>query len=226
MPEQSLGQGQTTNKAKTPLHIKTMLYLSDSEDTAFLFVAICRIMILYSRCGETRSNTGVRQGKGKGNEMFREMRRKKKEISIDMAKQLLQPSRRGVLAVNGDDGYPYAIPINYIYDEEAQKIYFHGAKAGHKVDALRACDKVCFTVYGNETVRTESWAPFMQSVVVFGRCHLMEAGSEASQRLKQLAMKYYPSEQLVDEEIAQSGKAVQVFEIEIEHMSGKEVQER
>ena len=226
MPEQSLGQGQTTNKAKTPLHIKTMLYLSDSEDTAFLFVAICRIMILYSRCGETRSNTGVRQGKGKGNEMFREMRRKKKEISIDMAKQLLQSSRRGVLAVNSDDGYPYAIPINYIYDEEAQKIYFHGAKAGHKVDALRACDKVCFTVYGNETVRTESWAPFMQSVVVFGRCHLMEAGSEASQRLKQLAMKYYPSEQLVVEEIAQSGKAVQVFEIEIEHMSGKEVQER
>ena len=226
MPEQSLGQGQTTNKAKTPLHIKTMLYLSDSEGTAFLFVAICRIMILYSRCGETRSNTGVRRGKGKGNEMFREMRRKKKEISIDMAKQLLQSSRRGVLAVNGDDGYPYAIPINYLYDDEAQRIYFHGAKIGHKVDALRACDKVCFTVYGNETIRTDAWAPFMQSVVVFGRCHLMEAGSEASQRLKQLAMKYYPSEQLVDEEIAQSGKAVQVFEIEIEHMSGKEVQER
>ena len=125
--------------------------------------------------------------------MFREMRRKKNEISIDMAKQLLESSRRGVLAVNGDDGYPYAIPINYIYDEEAQKIYFHGAKAGHKIDALRACDKVCFTVYGNETVRTESWAPFMQSVVVFGRCHLMDAGSEAIQRLKQFAMKYYPS---------------------------------
>ena len=65
----------------------------------------------------------------------------------------------------------------------------------------------------------------MQSVVVFGRCHLIEAGPEAT-RIKQLAMKYYPSEQLVDEEIAQSGKAVQVFEIEIEHMSGKEVQER
>ena len=61
---------------------------------------------------------------------------------------------------------------------------------------------------------------------MFGRCHLKEAGLEALERLKQLAMKYYPSEQLADEEIAQSGKAVQVFEIEIEHMSGKEVQER
>lgn len=225
MPEQSLGQGQTTNKAKMPLHIKK-LYLPDLEGTAFLFAAICRIIVLYSRCGETRPNTGSRQVKGKENEMFREMRRKKKEISIDMAKQLLQSSRRGVLAVNGDDGYPYAIPINYVYDGEAQRICFHGAKIGHKVDALRACDKVCFTVFGNETVRTESWAPFMQSVVVFGRCHLMEAGPEATRRLKQLAMKYYPSEQLVDEEITQSGKAVQVFEIEIEHMSGKEVQER
>ena len=100
--------------------------------------------------------------------MFREMRRKNREIDIDSAKQLLQSSRRGVLAVNGDDGYPYAIPINYLYDDEAQRIYFHGAKIGHKVDALRASDKVCFTVYGNETIRTDAWAPFMQSVVVFG----------------------------------------------------------
>ena len=83
--------------------------------------------------------------------MFREMRRKKNEISNDMAKQLLASSRRGVLAMTGDDGYPYAIPVNYLYDDKAQKIYFHGAKIGHKVDALRACDKVCFTVYGNET---------------------------------------------------------------------------
>ena len=158
--------------------------------------------------------------------MFRDIRKKKNQISTEAAEQLLIQARRGVLAVNGREGYPYAIPINYYYDREAQKIYFHGARAGHKAEAIRACDKVCFTVFGNETVRTESWAPFMQSVVVFGRCHLMEAGPEATRRLKQLAMKYYPSEQLVDEEITQSGKAVQVFEIEIEHMSGKEVQER
>ena len=203
-----------------------MLYLSDLEDAAFLFISNCRIIVLYSRCVTTKPDTGIRPRKGKENGMFREMRRKKNEISIDMAKQLLASSRRGVLAMNGDDGYPYAIPVNYLYDDKAQRIYFHGAKTGHKVDALRACDKVCFTVYGNETVRTESWAPFMQSVVVFGRCHLMDAGSEATQRLKQFAMKYYPSEQLVDEEIAHAGKAVQVFEIEIEHMSGKEIQER
>ena len=135
--------------------------------------------------------------------MFRTIRTKENEISIDTAKALLQSSRRGVLAVNGDDGYPYAIPINYLYDDDAQKIYFHGARAGHKVDA-----------------------PFVQSVVVFGRCHLVESGARATTLLKRFAMKYYPSEQLVDEGIANAGKAVQIFEIEVEHLSGKEIQER
>lgn len=158
--------------------------------------------------------------------MFRPIRKKKNEIDTKAIKALLQFSRRGILAVNGDNGYPYAIPVNYLYDEETKKIYFHGARAGHKVDALKSCDKVCFTVYGNETIKEESWAPYMQSVVIFGRCHLMEACAETTEILKKFALKYYPNEQLVDEEIAISGKAVQLFEIEIEHFSGKEIQER
>lgn len=158
--------------------------------------------------------------------MFREIRKKKNEIDIGTAQALLLSGRRGVLAVNGDNGYPYAMPINYVYDTDTRKIYFHGAKSGHKVDALRACDKVCFTVYGNETVKDEPWAPFMQSVIVFGRCRLVETGAKATALLKQFAMKYYPNEQLVDDEIARAGKNAQIFEIEIEHLSGKEIQER
>lgn len=99
--------------------------------------------------------------------MFRPMRRKKNEISQEAAKQLLHQERRGVFAVNGDDGYPFAIPVNYYYCEEEGKIYFHGARVGHKVDALKKNDKICFTVYGNETIKEETWAPYMQSVVVF-----------------------------------------------------------
>ena len=116
--------------------------------------------------------------------------------------------------------------LNYFYDEPTQKIYFHGARAGHKFDALQACDKVCFTVCGNETVKDETWAPYLQSAVVFGRCHLVEDGPRAMELLKKVAMKYYPTEQLVDEEIARAGKAAQIFEIEIEHLCGKQVQER
>lgn len=159
--------------------------------------------------------------------MFRPMRRKKKEIAPECAKQLLAVSRRGVLAVNGDDGYPYAVPINFLYDEKANQIYFHGARAGHKIDALRACDKVCFTVYGGESVKEEeTWAPYVRSTVVFGRCRLVEDPEEAVHLVRKMAMKYYPSEALVEEEIAQSGKAMQMFVIEIEHLTGKEIQEK
>ena len=158
--------------------------------------------------------------------MFREIRRKTKIIDRAVAEALWQSCRRGVLAVNGDDGYPYAVPINYFYDKDAQKIYFHGARIGHKVDSLRACDKVCFTVYGNERIKEETWAPFVQSTVVFGRCHLMKHDVQAMAVLKKLAMKYYPTEQMVEEEIDKAGKAVQMFEIEIEHLSGKEIQEK
>ena len=158
--------------------------------------------------------------------MFRPIRKRKNDIGPEAAEQLLLHCRRGVLAMNGVEGYPYAVPVNFVYDKEVQKIYFHGAKAGHKIEALRACTKVCFTVYGNEAVKEEAWAPFMQSAVAFGKCHPMENGPEAVARLKQFAMKYYPDEQLADEEIARAGKAAQMFEIEIEHLSGKEVQEK
>ena len=124
--------------------------------------------------------------------MFRAMRRKKNEISIDASKELLRRTKRGVLAVNGDNGYPYAIPINYLYNEQENKIIFHGARVGYKVDCLKACDKVCFTVYGNESVKEESWAPFLQSVVVFGRCRFVENQEDNIKLVKELAMKYYP----------------------------------
>ena len=159
--------------------------------------------------------------------MFKPIRKKINEIDRTATEALLTANRRGILAMNGDNGYPYAIPINYFYDCDKKKIYSHGAKAGHKVDALKSSDKVCFTVYGDEHIdESEPWAPYVQSAVVFGRCRLLEASPESIDRLKEFAMKYYPSEQLVDKEIAHAGRAVQMFEITIEHMSGKQVQEK
>ena len=158
--------------------------------------------------------------------MFRPVRRKNREISIEVAKDLLRTSRRGVLAVNGDNGYPYALPINYTYDEASNIIIFHGARAGHKLDSIKACDKVCFTVYGNETLKEEAWAPYVQSTIVYGRCHLVDDQERAMEILRNLARKYYPSEDIIDEEIAKAGKAVQMFQIDIEHISGKEIQEK
>lgn len=100
--------------------------------------------------------------------MFRPMRRTKRAISDEDAKRLLEQGRRAVLAVNGDDGYPFAFPINYRFDAGANKIFFHGAKAGQKVDALRRSGKVCLTVMGNEHYEQGEWAPYVQSTSVFG----------------------------------------------------------
>ena len=158
--------------------------------------------------------------------MFREIRRKKNIIADETAREILRESRRGVLAVIGDMEYPYAVPVNYLYDEENNKIYFHGARSGHKYDSIKANDKVCFTVFGRETFRDEEWAPYLQSVVVFGRCHLLNQDEASIEVLKKLARKYYPTEELITDEIMSSGRAVQMFEIDIEHFSGKEVQEK
>lgn len=155
--------------------------------------------------------------------MFRKIRKIKNEIDKDAVDSLLHSCRRGVLSMNGDDGYPYSIPINYYYDEANQKIYFHGAKSGYKVDCLNRCDKVCFTIFGNESIKDLVWAPFVQSVVVFGRCHLVDTDNEV---LKNFMMKYYPSLDLVDKVIKDDSKFVQMYEISIEHKSGKQVQEK
>lgn len=158
--------------------------------------------------------------------MFRPIRRSKRAISDEAAKALLHESKRGVLAVNGDDGYPYAIPINYLYDEAAGRIYFHGAKDGHKVDSLKKCDKVCFTVFGNETIKDLEWAPYWQSTVVFGRCRLLETNEKTVEILRRIARRYYPDEATIDEAISSDIRAVQMYEIAIEHMSGKQVREK
>lgn len=119
--------------------------------------------------------------------MFRPMRRPKNAIPDEQAKKLLREEKRGVIAMNGDDGYPFAIPVDYFYDETAGKIYFHAAKSGYKVDALRRCDKVCFTVYGGEFYKNGHWAPYVQSVLVYGRCpsgggHRRDRSSRAGAR--------------------------------------------
>ena len=126
--------------------------------------------------------------------MFRPLRRKRRGISDEAARELLEQGRRGIFAVNGDGGYPYAVPVNYLFDAREGKIYFHGAKAGHKFDAVTQDDKVCFTVFGNEHYEEGEWAPYVQSVVVFGLCHLVMDDPELTEsRVRDLALKYYPT---------------------------------
>ena len=75
--------------------------------------------------------------------MFRKMRREKQAIPEEECIRILKEEKRGVLSVIGDDGYPYGTPINHYYSDEDGRIYFHGGKVGHKVDAMRAFPACC-----------------------------------------------------------------------------------
>ena len=161
------------------------------------------------------------------NATFRKMRRiEKRGISNDEALELLRKGKRGVLAVSGDNDYPYAIPINFYFDENAMKIYFHSALAGHKVDSMKRNPKVCFTIFGEPEIRDLDWAPYVRSAVVFGKAAPVADPEEKRAILKTFAMKYYPTEAMADEEIEEDFAAVQMIEITIDHITGKEIQEK
>jgi hypothetical protein len=141
-------------------------------------------------------------------------------LSEEATIKILQKGTSGVLAVTGDDGYPYAVPLSYVY--EAGKIYFHFAVSGHKLDALERSDKVSFCVIGRDEVISETFTTRFSSVIVFGRMRLLAEDKEKRCALSLLANKYSPG--LVSEakeEIDRSWNRVVVGELRIEHMTGK-----
>ena len=133
--------------------------------------------------------------------MFREMRRFKQQITTEECKKVLKEEKRAAFSVIGDDGYPYTIPINFYYDEADNIIYFHGAKEGHKVDAMNRCDKVCLTVWNQGFRKDGHWEWNPTSVVVFGKVKLVTEKNIFEDRLRKLAAKYYPNIDEIEKEM-------------------------
>ena len=159
--------------------------------------------------------------------MFREMRRLKQQVSDIECKKILKEEKRAALSVIGEDGYPYTVPINFYYDENDNGIYFHGAKEGHKADAIQKCDKVCFTTWNQGFKKNGGWEWNVTSVVVFGKIKFVDDKTVMEDRLRKMAAKYYPDEEEIEAEMTRPAfHRVQMFEIEIEHMTGKLVNEK
>jgi len=158
--------------------------------------------------------------------MFRPMRRKKQEISKEECLRILREEKRGVLAVAGDDGYPYAVPLDFYYDEDEEIIYFHGAREGHKIDAIKRCDKVCFTVYNQGYQKDGDWSYYVTSVIVFGRAALVTDEAVTYEKSRALGEKYFPTQEEVERELKQAVSRVQIVAISIDHMTGKLVHEQ
>ena len=104
------------------------------------------------------------------------MRRRRQQLPDSEALAILQNATSGTLALLGDNGYPYAVPISYVYHDG--KLFFHSALAGHKVDAIRACDKASFCVIQQDDVRPEQYTTYFRSVIAFGRVHIVENEEE------------------------------------------------
>lgn len=139
----------------------------------------------------------------------------------------MEQEKRAAFSVIGDDGYPYTVPIDFYYDGQENKIYFHGAKEGHKADAIRRCDKVCFTVWNQGFKKEGRWEWNATSVVVFGRVKLVTDPAVKEEKLRSLASKYYPTADEVEKEMTGPGFGqAQLFAIEVEQMTGKLVNER
>ena len=157
--------------------------------------------------------------------MFRKMRRFRQQLTDEECISILKTEPRGVLALSGDDGYPYALPISHYYDEEQHKIYFHGAKEGHKIDSIDRSDKVSFCVYDKGFVKEGEWALNIKSVIVFGRLHKVDDSKKAEDICRKLGNKFYPTPESVEKEIARDFSRVLCLELDIEHMTGKLVNE-
>ena len=100
--------------------------------------------------------------------MFRKMRRHKQQLSQEETAEILKTGRTAVLGILGDDGYPYTVPINYVYADG--KVYFHGARSGHKLDAIRRCAKVSLCVIEKDNVGRMHNAFYPFSVYRLGKC--------------------------------------------------------
>lgn len=153
---------------------------------------------------------------------MREMRRKNQLLGAEETIAILEKGTNGVLAVQDADGYPYAVPLSYVYCDS--KIYFHSSKSGHKIDAIANCDKASFCVVDQDQIVPEEYTTYFRSAIAFGKIRLLEDETEKKAALMKLAMKYshVMGEEGCKAEMAKSFQAVDMIELDIEHMTGKE----
>ena len=152
---------------------------------------------------------------------FRDMRRKRQQLSEAESIGILQKATSGTLALLGDNGYPYAVPISYVYHEG--KLYFHSALSGHKVDAIRQCDKASFCVIEQDDVQPKKYTTFFRSVIAFGRIHIIEDEAEKLSTARMLGNSYNPNDdESLKKEIESGLSRMLMIRFDIEHLTGKE----
>ena len=155
--------------------------------------------------------------------MFRKMRRIRQQLAEEEAKAVLERGTSGVLALSGDDDYPYAVPMSYVYD--GKRLIFHSALTGHKIDAIHRNSKASFCVVEKDSVIPDEYTTYFISVIAFGKIRILDR-NEAREAAKVLGAKYRPgfAEELADT-VERNLDKMTVFALEIEHLTGKQAKE-
>lgn len=152
--------------------------------------------------------------------MFRALRRKRQLLSEAETIAMLESCTSGVLAVRGDDDYPYAVPLSFAYDDG--KLFFHAARAGHKIDAIGRSEKASFCVIASDDVVQSTFTTHFRSAIAFGRLRILTEDGEKRHALQCLVKKYSPDYVAEgDAEIEGDWKRVCALELAIEHVTGK-----
>lgn len=155
--------------------------------------------------------------------MFRPMKREKQALSELEINHIMSSCKTGVLACLGDEGYPYALPLNYVYYHG--KVYFHSAKSGHKIDAIMNNPKVSFAVVAEDKIVSEAYTTYFSSVIGFGRARFAE-GDEWVEGFKALVEKYSGDQPAKEKHDAvMNCKQTQIIAIDFEHITGKQAKE-
>ncbi len=157
--------------------------------------------------------------------MFRELTRKNKALPLEDCVHILKSEKRGVLSVNGDDGYPYGMPMNHWYNEEDGKIYFHCGKMGHRLDALKKDGKVSFCTYDEGYRNLGEWALNIKSVIVFGKIEIVDEPDRIVDVTTKLSHKFTQDDEYIKEEIKQHANRTLLLVLTPEHICGKLVEE-
>ena len=152
--------------------------------------------------------------------MFREMRRKGQQLSAEECIEILNRGTSGVLALEGDDGYPYAVPLSYVYEDG--RLYFHCATSGHKLDAIRQNPKASFCVVGQDQVVPKEYTSYFKSVIAFGIMGILEDAAAKRAAIEKLALKYAASDSAENRSraIGDNWDRLCMLEMRIEHLTG------
>ena len=149
------------------------------------------------------------------------MRRNRQQLSREECERILGRCTSGVLALTGDYGYPYAVPLSYVYADGA--IIFHSAVEGHKVDAIRRDNRCSFCVIEQDDIKPAEFTTHFRSVIAFGRIHILEDTDEKVQALRLLGRRYSPNDEPgLQHEIDKSLDHVLLLRLDIDHLSGKQ----